>query len=177
MGKFRIEMVEYSESKRRNQKSLVPRPLSLAVIHSCRILPTYGSFPGQASRFDLAPAIGKKGPLEIPGPPRSSSSSSDSSRALLAEPIGQRIRDGAGEVSTVEGPVVPRIELVPDLEGGMTASFGTGGFGVASLESGLKVDDTLRNAMTFFPKELKIPDDVGSWSVCPLGCSSLLGPG
>jgi hypothetical protein len=124
------------------------------------MLPTYGSFPGQASWFDIAPAIGKKGPLEMPGPPRSSSS--DSSRILFAEPIGQRIREGAGEESTFEGFAISGVEFVPDLEGGMTASLGTGGFQVASLESGPKEDDTLRNAMTVFPKELKIPDDVRS---------------
>ena len=93
--------------------------------------------------------MGKNVSLEIAGLPRSSSS--DSTCPLLVGLIGERMRDGAAEVSA-EGLVVTEIEF--DLgEGDVYVSFGTEGFGVTPLESGLKVDDTLRNARTFFPNE------------------------
>jgi len=123
------------------------------------MLPTYGSLTGQASTFIIAPAIGKKDALEIAGLPRSSSS--DSSCARLVGPVGARMRGGTADVFVVGEFVKPGIKLVPDLEGGTTLSLGTGGFEVAPLESELKEDDTLRKAKTFFPKEPKMPDDVG----------------
>lgn len=77
------------------------------------MLPTYGSFPDQESTLILAPAMGKN-PLEIAGPPRSSSSSSsDSTRVGL---IGACTRDGAAEVFA-EGLAVTGIEFDPEVEG------------------------------------------------------------
>ena len=121
----------------------------------------------------LAPAIGKKGPLEIAGPPRSSSS--ESTCDLCIGLIDERITDGAAELFTPEGSTVPGIEVDADLEGGITESFGIGGFEVTP-RSGPKEDDTLRNV---FEKEPKIPDEAESWLIrwFTAACCSPPGPG
>lgn len=79
------------------------------------MLPTYSSFPDQVSTLTLVPAIGKNGPLEIPGPPRSSSS--DSSCALLLELVDGRMRGGTIEMLAVEGLDVAGVEFDADVEG------------------------------------------------------------